>query len=647
MAGLVAHIRQLLAARAEHRTLFQAQVRSLSDLTLLWYLGILIEAWAAAVAFWRVAPLGMTLAPAILLTIAAPLRYLHWRWLPVEEFSARRAARELLLAAMVSAVVCLLLYLWGIGLYLHAGPVRQMVVLLLLVIGSLSATVAMTHAPLGVLSVTSISCLALIGFFATRGSLVLGATALTAAAVIVLATIIELVVFGHFVRMVEARTRGERLAEENRRLADHDSLTGLPNRRAFLDRLGQAHRTAAERRTRVAVITCDLVRFKAVNDLFGYETGDDLLREVGARLSAALDGTFLARLDSDRFACIIEDPDDDATAQALARRASAGLAEPFALPRGTVSVSARSGIAVFPTAARNPQELFEYAVHALQRAKSNDTSAPVMFTREHVHELTERASIEIELRRADRAAEFTVQFQPIVDSQRNAVVALEALGRWSSPTLGPVPPGRFIPIAESLGIIGELTDHLLRCALASARSWPASVRLAVNLSVHDLSSPGRVDQLAAIVSDAGFDPRRVDFEITETALEHDFERFAHSCRRVHQQGFGLALDDFGTGYSNLERVLALPLTHLKIDRRFVAGLERRPASRNIVRSLLGLARDLGLSAVIEGVETDAELAAVNALGGRLIQGYCYSRPVGAEGITALLNAHPPIPAVGG
>ena len=226
--------------------------------------------------------------------------------------------------------------------------------------------------------------------------------------------------------------------------------------------------------------------------------------------------------------------------------------------------------------------------------------------------------------------DIAMAFQPIVDIRDHATIGFEALARWDSPALGRVSPARFIPIAERAGMVGTLTRPLLRKALNAAFEWDPSLRLAFNLSAHDLNSSEGLLGVIDIILGSGFDPRRLDLEITETAFTHDFEQVTQSVETLRRLGCGISLDDFGTGYSSLTRLHALPLTKFKIDRSFVTNLHQRPASYKIVKSLLTLSADMGLDCVIEGVETEDELTAIGALGGTSVQGYLFSPPLPAD-----------------
>ncbi|MEM9966057.1 MAG: EAL domain-containing protein, partial [Asticcacaulis sp.] len=239
--------------------------------------------------------------------------------------------------------------------------------------------------------------------------------------------------------------------------------------------------------------------------------------------------------------------------------------------------------------------------------------------------------------------ELSVVFQPIVHIKTRIPIAFEALARWQSPLLGRVSPVEFIPVAERSGMIGLLTRQLLKKALATATQWPEGLRLSFNLSAHDLSSAEGVLRLIAIVKASGFDPKRLDFEITETAVMHDVNEVTEAINTLKALGCGISLDDFGTGFASLSQMHALPLTRIKIDRSFIVNIDQKPASYKIVKSLVTLCTDMGLGCVTEGVETEAEARVLLQLGCGTAQGYFYSQPLLATEIDSYLaevKTHP-------
>ena len=263
----------------------------------------------------------------------------------------------------------------------------------------------------------------------------------------------------------------------------------------------------------------------------------------------------------------------------------------------------------------------------------------MIFSKSHETSIRQASRIEQALRHADMEQELDLAFQPIVDFDTGVPLAFEALARWTSPTLGSVSPGDFVPVAERSGMITRMTPMLLRRALTAAASWPAGIRLSFNLSAQDLASPEQVELLIDVIRKSGIEPSRIDLEITETAVMRDFEQAKRSLTSLNAIGVGLALDDFGTGQSSLSYVHRLPLHKLKIDRSFVVGLEEDGSSRDVVKTILGLCRSLSLHCIVEGVETAEQLLMLRSLGCRAGQGYYFSRPIPEEALHAYLAAN--------
>ncbi|WP_373465591.1 putative bifunctional diguanylate cyclase/phosphodiesterase [Agrobacterium larrymoorei] len=292
---------------------------------------------------------------------------------------------------------------------------------------------------------------------------------------------------------------------------------------------------------------------------------------------------------------------------------------------------------MYPDVASTPEELFDRADYALYQSKREHRGNSTLFTTKHIVEIHRDARVEQTLRQADLAKELSVVYQPILDVTSGKTVGFEALARWESRVLGTVGPAQFIPIAERAGIISMLTKPLLKQALAAAKTWPKDVRLSFNLSAQAVNSTEATLGIIAIIATSGFDPQRLDLEITETAIIHDTRKARNSVEMLRKIGCGISLDDFGTGYSSLTSLHSLPLTKLKIDRSFVRNIQDSAASYNIVRSLLTLSREMGLNTIVEGVETQAELDVIKTLGGTLVQGYVFSRPIQTEKVHAFLN----------
>jgi diguanylate cyclase (GGDEF)-like protein len=422
--------------------------------------------------------------------------------------------------------------------------------------------------------------------------------------------------------------------------ADTDQLTGLANRRAFLRRLDTALRHAGKDDRSVALLMIDLDHFKELNDTMGHHTGDLLLQQVGPRLRQALrEADTLARLGGDEFAVVLTDLPDRDTAERVAQRIRALLAEPFLLEELAMHVSASIGIAQFPEHANDGGTLLQRADVAMYQAKQAGTECELYDASRDIHS-RERLALVGDLRRALHDNEFEVHFQPKADLRTGRVDAVEALVRWQHPERGLLAPGQFIPLVAQSGLIRPLTRYVLDATLAQAATWRRAghdIKVAVNVSAPDLMDARFPDHVLAALTRHAIPPERLQLEITEDTIIADPERMLDVLARLSEVGVGLSLDDYGTGRSSLAYLKRLPIQELKIDRSFVMHLTADSQDATIVRSTINLAHSLRLRVVAEGVETAEAWAQLGDMGCELAQGYLVSRPQPAAALDALLQ----------
>lgn len=423
---------------------------------------------------------------------------------------------------------------------------------------------------------------------------------------------------------------------EAKKLARHDPLTGLPNRRFFVETLGEALlNTTADSRT--AVLMLDLDGFKSVNDAYGHAIGDQTLIQFAQRISAIMRaGAVFIRIGGDEFAVIVPNIKslDDPTA--LARRIVAAVAEPFLIGQISTSVGVGVGIAIAPSDGMNPETLVQRADRALYRAKAEGRSLIHFFEPGMDAHVERRVAIENELRAAVAAKLIVPYYQPVVALEGRQAVAFEALARWKSDKFGWVAPDLFITVAEEIGIISELGDQLLRQACLDACAWPPELTLAFNISAIQLRDPTIGLRVLAILAETGFSPRRLELEITETALVDNIKIAQAVTGQLRQAGVRIALDDFGTGYATLSQLLSFKFDRIKIDRSFVDRLGQDKESTTIVRAVLGLAHGFDLETTAEGIESDEQLASLTADGCQEGQGYLFSKAVPANEVANVL-----------
>jgi diguanylate cyclase (GGDEF)-like protein/PAS domain S-box-containing protein len=448
----------------------------------------------------------------------------------------------------------------------------------------------------------------------------------------------ERLVITYVVRDVSERKRFEaQLAHRS----SHDALTDLPNRSLFHDRLEMALTRAERRGTRTAVLFLDIDHFKVVNDSLGHTAGDRLLIGVAERLQGALrpDDT-LARLGGDEFVVLAEGVGTEQEALDLASRLLQSLATPLELAGSEVFVTASIGVAVAAGGGRTPEDVLRDADVAMYRAKERGRARSALFHEGMFEQAMRRLETESALRRGIERDEFRLAYQPIVDLGSGEVTGVEALVRWAHPTRGLLLPHEFIPLAEDTGLINQIGAQVLSQACRQSREWgrraERPLSISVNLSGRQLATPELVSTVTRTLERCSLDPSMLCLEITESVLMQDIKASIAALTSLRSLGVRLAVDDFGTGYSALSYLKHFPVDQLKIDRSFIVGLEGDSRDAAIVSTILTLADALGLSAVAEGVETEAQEQRLGSLGCRLAQGYRFSRPASAEDIGPVL-----------
>ena len=419
--------------------------------------------------------------------------------------------------------------------------------------------------------------------------------------------------------------------EHARRLASHDQLTGLANRRLFQDRLEQALATARRIKRRVAVLYIDLDGFKLVNDTLGHAAGDGLLRSVAEHLTANLrESDTAARLGGDEFAVLLTNLNDELDASTVATKILNALCHPMPLREHHLFTSASIGIATFPAHGREPEDLIKKADTAMYQAKDRGRNRFEFYSREMNETMKRRLMLETGLRRATAEAELRLFYQPQLDLRRERIVGAEALLRWLHPDLGLLTPDQFLPLAEETGQILEIGEWVLRTACEQNVKWqaigPSGFRVSVNVSSHQLQS-GFSDLVSNVLTETGLQPEFLELEITESCVVNDAEVAISALHTLKQLGVHISIDDFGTGYSALAYLKYLPIDALKIDQSFVRSLTTDPADATIIEAIVKMAHGLNLTTVAEGVETQEQLLLLGSYGCNRMQGYLFGRPV--------------------
>ena len=430
---------------------------------------------------------------------------------------------------------------------------------------------------------------------------------------------------------ISERVRAE---EKIAYMAHHDALTDLANRTQLVSRID--YELARTRRSveSFAVFMLDLDRFKEVNDSLGHPVGDLLLRQVAGRLrETARDSDTVARIGGDEFA-ILQTLAGQTTEEitTLAERLLSNLAEPFEVNGHHISVGASIGVAIAPHDGNEAGELLRNADLALYRAKASGRNAYSFFELAMDTEARSRHALEGDLRKALAQGEFDVYYQTVINVETGANCGAEALIRWIHPDRGMIPPDRFVPLAEEIGLIVPIGEWVLRTACKEAATWPAHLKLAVNLSPAQFKRGNLVATARSALADSGLAPERLEFEITESVLLYQNSSNLDVLRGLKGLGASIVLDDFGTGFSSLSYLRMFPFDTIKIDRSFVGDMEARDDCAAIVSAVTGLSRTLGIKTTAEGVETPEQFALLRAAGCTLAQGFMFSRPCPAAAL---------------
>ena len=440
----------------------------------------------------------------------------------------------------------------------------------------------------------------------------------------------------YLLSLSEDVTDRKRARDQIAHMALHDTLTDLPNRAAFNEKLAATLAAAASADKAFAVLSIDLDRFKEVNDVFGHATGDTLLCEAGRRLREAAGGAFLARFGGDEFALIVADGAQPSTSQATAERLLQAMSAEIAAGDQSVHVGLSIGVAVYPSDGADAAQLIANADAALYRAKAAGRGT-IRFFEAHMDErLRERRALQHELHAAIDNEELALYYQPQARIG-GETIGFEALVRWHHPVRGVIPPGTFIPLAEESNLIADMGVWILREACREAASWPKPLTVAVNLSPVQFRHGDLPSLVHAILLETGLAPKRLELEITEGVLINDFTRALAILRRLKALGVSIAMDDFGTGYSSLSYLQSFPFDKIKIDRTFISNLTENHYSATIVRAVIGLGRGLHLPVLAEGVETAAQLEFLARESCDEVQGYHIGRPAPIADYAAMVG----------
>jgi diguanylate cyclase (GGDEF)-like protein/PAS domain S-box-containing protein len=446
-------------------------------------------------------------------------------------------------------------------------------------------------------------------------------------------------IFQSIVRDITDRKQAE---EELKRMATHDALTGLPNRVLFDDRLAHAVEIGRRSGKILAVMFIDLDGFKAVNDAFGHRAGDRLLETISQRIAGCVrQSDTVARFGGDEFAVLLESISRPSEILPIAEKIIAAVAQPFVVNEAEAFITTSMGISLFPLDGEDPDSLVQNADRAMYLCKAEETNSYRFFKPAMKTQAQARLELGNQLRHAIERKEFSMVYQPQVDSKTNKVVALEALARWNHPERGVLMPEVFIPIAEETGLIGPLSEWVLTQACTEMRKLLSGTKskafLAINLSHRDLNHMNLVEKIEQALKVSKLPPEALELELSENTIFRDMHKSRVVLDEIKELGVRLAIDDFGVGYSTLSQLAWLPFDTLKIDRQFATRLPSSPNDLAIVNGIIAIARSLKVDIVAEGVETQEQLDLYESLGCHRIQGWLYAEAAPANKMKTMLT----------
>ncbi len=645
-----AALERLFRVPTDNPELTRAQFAAFAKQIPLLYFILITNSLAVAYTFVPLAPTSLTIAMPGLLCAVTGFRMLWWLRQRHRVLSDAEVLRHLRLTNLIAGPIGVLFACWSFALFPYGDPFAKGQIAFYMAVTVIGCIFCLMHLRSSALIVTVVVNVPYVLFFLATGEHALKAIAVNQLLVSAAMVTVLFIYYRDFADLVASRksliaqqAATQALSDENFRLANLDSLTELPNRRRFFAELARGFAEARDSGTRLAVGIIDLDGFKPVNDTYGHTVGDRVLIEAARRIREACESfaerpVHVARLGGDEFGLVVDGNPIDEDLLALGSHIGERVKLPYQLDTTHTGLACSIGFALYPRSVESAEALYECADYALYHAKRHQRGRSVIFSSELEAEIRSRGVIEHLLREADFASEMYLVYQPIVDASSERTTAFEVLARWQSPRLGQVSPADFIPAAERIGLIRSLTRALLITALGEARRWPDHIRLSFNLSAHDICSADGILPLMAVIESSGVSPRRIDFEITETAVAFDFARAQASVAALKAMGCGISLDDFGTGYSSLSHVHRLPLDKIKVDRSFVAEINHNGVAHKIVKSIAGLCADMDLSCTVEGVETREQLDSLRALGCDLIQGYLFAKPMPANAVAGYLAA---------
>lgn len=542
-------------------------------------------------------------------------------WLARQRSQPARAGvgRFLKNTTLIAALVSLGLGIWGVIL-LRCGLADKPFVPLFIAFGAIACAYCLASLPLAAFATIFLSTAPVILTLLMSGLRLQQATGISLLLILVL--ILRLIVhqYEYLVEMVISHSRVKALAYS-------DPLTGLPNRRSFIESLETASSELGAP-AQMAVVMIDLDGFKAINDTYGHAAGDAVLIQAAERIkSTCASDILVARLGGDEFAVLVEGADDGGLVKVVGEAIVDAIARPFMVAGLQIRLAASIGLARQGDGA--PTDLMAQADMALYEVKHSAGNGVLMFAPEMAVRLRRRIAIEQALRETDPRPQIEVVYQPIFDARSMKLATFEALARWDHPVLGQISPLEFIGVAERTGTIAALSQQIFAAAIKEASHWPSQIGLSINLSAVELSQPSTPLAIMALCHLHSFDPTRLEVEVTETSVLADFEVARQQLELLRKTGIQVALDDFGSGYASITYLKEITFDRVKIDGELISDIIQSPKARRLVQGILQLCGAVGLPATAEKVECERQLAILVGLGCSRLQGYLLGRPMDA------------------
>jgi diguanylate cyclase (GGDEF)-like protein len=639
--------RAIFSVPADNPELTRSQFAALARQIPLLYFILVVSTTAVCFTFFNRTPRWLGLYMPGALCIVCTLRAFRWWHIRRDTMPHEDCVRLLQKTVRLTVLFGIAYTAWALQLYQYGDAYTRAHVAFYMSITVIGCIFCLMHLRPAALLLTGIVVVPWTVFFCVSRQPVFISIAVNLVLVAIAMVVILFINYRDFANLISSQRQlvlqqleTQALSDAHSRVANLDSLTGLPNRRSFFSSLDTLLRQAKLNDGRFIIGLIDLDGFKQVNDAFGHAFGDLVLIQVARKLGrlATVD-IQIARLGGDEFGLLIERNITNAQVMKLGELFCNELRGDLAVRDISISLACSAGFAVFPEAGITSEQLFERADYAMYYAKKHASGQAIIFSSNHETQIRRSSLIEQELRIAISAKELGLAFQPVVDMQTGTIKGFEALARWENAQLGTVPPDEFIQIAERSDLINGVTETLLDKALTVLSKLQEDVYMSFNLSTRDITSSRSIDWIINAVKSSKITPSRIEFEITETAIMSDFNQAHASLTALRAMGARIALDDFGSGYSSLSYVHRLPLDKIKLDRSFIADIECDEGSLNIVSTIISMCRQLRVDCVVEGVETESQKSALLALGCTVGQGFYFAAPMTEA--AALASVHIP------